>query len=71
MLVDLGRQLRDAAIRAEINRGMVQLLGDFAEARRGRRRLHRRAGERLDIEVLIGRIELTVGRDLQYPPMVP
>ena len=47
MLVDIGGQLaRDAAIRAEINRGMVRVLADFVETPEERRRpLHRRPGE--------------------------
>ena len=68
MLVDLGRQLAgDAAIRAEINRGMVRLLGDFVQSQKsGVGRFIADQVKGWDIDVLIGRIELTVGRDLQY-----
>ena len=68
MLVEVGGQLaRDPAIRAEINRGMVRILADFVESQKSG------VGEFIadqvkswDIDMLIGRIELTVGRDLQY-----
>lgn len=68
MLVDVGRQLgRDAAIRGEINRGMVRLLGDFVQTQKsGVGRFIADQVKGWDIDVLIGRIELTVGRDLQY-----
>jgi uncharacterized membrane-anchored protein YjiN (DUF445 family) len=68
MLVEIGAQLgRDAAIRAEINRGMVQVLGDFVQSQKsGVGRFIADQVRGWDIEVLIGRIELTVGRDLQY-----
>jgi uncharacterized membrane-anchored protein YjiN (DUF445 family) len=68
MLVDIGGQLaRDAAIRAEINRGMVRVLADFVEAQKsGVSRFIADQVKGWDIDVLIGRIELTVGRDLQY-----
>jgi uncharacterized membrane-anchored protein YjiN (DUF445 family) len=63
MLVEIGGQLaRDPAIRAEINRGMVRVLADFVQSQK--------SGvdqvKSWDIDMLIGRIELTVGRDLQY-----
>ena len=68
MLVEVGGQLaRDPAIRTEINRGMVRVLADFVESQKSG------VGEFIadqvkswDIDMLIGRIELTVGRDLQY-----
>lgn len=68
MLVDVGRQLaEDAAIRAEINRGVVRLLGDFVQAQKsGVGRFIADQVKGWDIDMLIGRIELTVGRDLQY-----
>jgi uncharacterized membrane-anchored protein YjiN (DUF445 family) len=68
MLVDIGGQLaRDAAIRAEINRGMVRGLADFVETQKsGVGRFIADQVKSWDIDVLIGRIELTVGRDLQY-----
>ena len=68
MLVDLGRQLaRDPAIRTEINRGMVRLLSDFVQSQKsGVGRFIADQVKGWDIDVLIGRIELTVGRDLQY-----
>ena len=68
MLVDIGRQLAgDAAIRAEINRGMVRLLGDFLQSQKsGVGRFIADQVKSWDIDMLIGRIELTVGRDLQY-----
>ena len=68
MLVDVGGQLaRDPAIRAEINRGMVRVLADFVQTQKSG--VGRFIGDQVkswDIDVLIGRIELTVGRDLQY-----
>jgi uncharacterized membrane-anchored protein YjiN (DUF445 family) len=68
MLVDVGGQLaRDPAIRAEINRGMVRVLADFVESQKsGVGRFIADQVKGWDIDVLIGRIELTVGRDLQY-----
>jgi uncharacterized membrane-anchored protein YjiN (DUF445 family) len=68
MLVEIGAQLeRDAAIRAEINRGMVRVLGDFVQSQKsGVGRFIADQVKSWDIDVLIGRIELTVGRDLQY-----
>ena len=68
MLVDVGRQLaEDEAIRSEINRGVVRLLGDFVQAQKsGVGRFIADQVKGWDIDVLIGRIELTVGRDLQY-----
>jgi uncharacterized membrane-anchored protein YjiN (DUF445 family) len=68
MLVDIGSQLaRDAAIRAEINRGMVRVLADFVQSQKsGVGRFIADQVKSWDIDVLIGRIELTVGRDLQY-----
>jgi uncharacterized membrane-anchored protein YjiN (DUF445 family) len=68
MLVDIGGQLaRDAAIRAEINRGMVRVLADFVETQKsGVGRFIADQVKSWDIDVLIDRIELTVGRDLQY-----
>jgi uncharacterized membrane-anchored protein YjiN (DUF445 family) len=68
MLVDVGSQLaRDPAIRAEINRGMVRLLADFVQGQKsGVGRFIADQVKSWDIDVLIGRIELTVGRDLQY-----
>jgi len=68
MLVDVGKQLaRDRAIRAEINRGMVRMLGDFVQSQKsGVGRFIADQVKNWDVDVLIGRIELTVGRDLQY-----
>jgi uncharacterized membrane-anchored protein YjiN (DUF445 family) len=68
MLVDIGGQLaRDPAIRAEINRGMVRVLADFVESQKsGVGRFIADQVKSWDIDVLIGRVELTVGRDLQY-----
>jgi uncharacterized membrane-anchored protein YjiN (DUF445 family) len=68
MLVDLGSQLaRDPAIRTEINRGLVRLLSDFVQIQKsGVGRFIADQVKGWDIDVLIGRIELTVGRDLQY-----
>lgn len=68
MLVDVGGQLaRDPAVRAEINRGMVRVLADFVESQKsGVGRFIADQVKSWDIDVLIGRIELTVGRDLQY-----
>ncbi|MBL6614030.1 MAG: DUF445 family protein [Reyranella sp.] len=68
MLVEIGRQLgRDPAIRAEINRGMVRVLGDFVQNQKsGVGRFIADQVKSWDIDMLIGRIELTVGRDLQY-----
>ena len=68
MLVEVGGQLaRDPAIRAEINRGMVRILADFVESQKSG--VGEFIGDQVkswDIDMLIGRIELTVGRDLQY-----
>ena len=68
MLVAVGSQLaREPAIRAEINRGMVQVLSDFVESQKsGVGRFIADQVKSWDIDILIGRIELTVGRDLQY-----
>ena len=68
MLVDVGRQLAgDEAVRAEINRGVVRLLGDFVQTQKsGVGRFIADQVKGWDIDMLIGRIELTVGRDLQY-----
>ena len=68
MLVDVGRQLAaDPAIRAEINRGMVRLLGDFVQGQKSEvGRFIAGQVRDWDIDMLVGRIELTVGRDLQY-----
>lgn len=68
MLVDVGSQLaRDPAIRTEINRGMVRVLADFVQSQKsGVGRFIADQVKSWDIDVLIGRIELTVGRDLQY-----
>jgi uncharacterized membrane-anchored protein YjiN (DUF445 family) len=68
MLVELGSQLgRDPTIRAEINRGVVQVLGDFVQSQKsGVGRFIADQVKSWDIGVLIGRIELVAGRDLQY-----
>src|SRR5882672_1150102 len=68
MLVEIGGQLaRDPAIRAEINRGMVRVLADFVQSQKsGVGRFIADQVKGWDIDMLIGRIELTVGRDLQY-----
>jgi uncharacterized membrane-anchored protein YjiN (DUF445 family) len=68
MLVDIGGQLaRDPAIRAEINRGMVRVLAGFVQSQKsGVGRFIADQVKSWDIDMLIGRIELTVGRDLQY-----
>ena len=68
MLVEVGGQLaRDPAIRAEINRGMVRILADFVESQKsGVGHFIADQVKSWDIDMLIGRIELTVGRDLQY-----
>jgi uncharacterized membrane-anchored protein YjiN (DUF445 family) len=68
MLVEIGRQLaRDSAIRAEINRGMVRVLADFVQSQKsGVGRFIADQVKSWDIDMLVGRIELTVGRDLQY-----
>jgi len=68
MLVESGAQLgRDPAIRAEINRGVVRVLGDFVQSQKsGVGRFIADQVKSWDIDLLIGRIELTVGRDLQY-----
>jgi uncharacterized membrane-anchored protein YjiN (DUF445 family) len=68
MLVDIGGQLADdPAIRAEINRGIVEVLGEFVQSQKSS--VGRFIADQVkswDIDVLIGRVELTVGRDLQY-----
>ncbi len=68
MLVEIGGQLaRDPAIRGEINRGMVRVLADFVQSQKsGVGRFIADQVKAWDIDMLIGRIELTVGRDLQY-----
>jgi uncharacterized membrane-anchored protein YjiN (DUF445 family) len=68
MLIDLGGQLaRDAAIRGEINRGMVRVLAEFVESqKRGVGLFIADQVKSWDADMLIGRMELTVGRDLQY-----
>jgi uncharacterized membrane-anchored protein YjiN (DUF445 family) len=68
MLVEIGRQLAsDPAIRAEINRGMVRVLADFVQSQKsGVGRFIADQVKSWDIDMLVGRIELTVGRDLQY-----
>ncbi len=68
MLVDVGAQLaRDPAIRAEINRGMVEVLVEFVETQKsGVGRFIADQVKSWDMDVLIGRIELVVGKDLQY-----
>ena len=68
LLVEIGRQLaRDPAIRAEINRGMVRVLADFVQSQKsGVGRFIADQVKSWDIDMLIGGIELTVGRDLQY-----
>ena len=68
MLVEIGGQLaREPAVRAEINRGMVEVLGEFVQTQKsGVGRFIADQVKSWDIDVLIGRVELTVGRDLQY-----
>jgi uncharacterized membrane-anchored protein YjiN (DUF445 family) len=68
MLVEVGSQLgRDPAIRAEINRGVVEVLSDFVQSQKsGVGRFIADQVKSWDIGVLIGRIELVAGRDLQY-----
>ena len=68
MLVETGAQLaRDPGIRAEINRGMVRVLADFVESQKsGVGRFIADQVKSWDIDMLVGRIELTVGPDLQY-----
>ena len=68
MLLELGAQLgRDPAIRAEINRGVVEVLGDFVQSQKsGVGHFIADQVKSWDIGVLIGRIELVAGRDLQY-----
>lgn len=68
LLVEIGRQLSgDAALRGEINRGMVRVLGDFVQGQKsGVGRFIADQVKGWDIDMLIGRIEVTVGRDLQY-----
>lgn len=68
MLVDIGGQLsRDPAIRLEINRGMVRVLGDFVQVQKsGVGRFIADQVKSWDIDMLVDRVELTVGADLQY-----
>ncbi len=68
MLLDFGRQLsREPTIRSEIDRGMVRLLSDFVQAQKsGVGRFIADQVKGWDVDMLIGRVELTVGRDLQY-----
>ncbi|WP_421997572.1 DUF445 domain-containing protein [Reyranella sp.] len=68
MLVAIGGQLqRDPAIRAEINRGMVRVLGEFVQRQKsGVGRFIADQVKSWDMSVLISRIELTAGPDLQY-----
>ena len=68
MLVEIGAQLqRDPAIGAEINRGMVRVLGEFVQSQKsGVGRFIADQVKSWDIDVLIGRVELVVGHDLQY-----
>lgn len=68
MLLEIGRQLsRDPAIRGEINRGMVRVLADFVQSQKsGVGRFIADQVKSWDIDMLVGRVELTVGRDLQY-----
>ena len=68
MLVDIGGQLaQDATIRAEINRGMVRVLAEFVESQKsGVGHFIADQVKSWDIDVLVARIELTVGSDLQY-----
>jgi uncharacterized membrane-anchored protein YjiN (DUF445 family) len=68
MLVEIGGQLaHDPAIRLQINRGMVRVLSDFVESQKsGVGRFIADQVKAWDIDMLVGRVELTVGRDLQY-----
>lgn len=68
MLVDIGGQLaRDPAIRLEINRGMVRVLADFVQTQKsGVGRFIADQVKSWDIDMLVDRVELTVGPDLQY-----
>jgi uncharacterized membrane-anchored protein YjiN (DUF445 family) len=68
MLVDIGGQLaRDPAIRLEINRGMVRVLAEFVQGQKsGVGRFIADQVKSWDIDMLVDRIELTVGPDLQY-----
>ena len=68
LLVDVGGQLaRDPAVRAEINRGMVVVLSEFVQSQKsGVGRFIADQVKSWDIDRLVGRIEITVGRDLQY-----
>ncbi|MFO1079526.1 MAG: DUF445 family protein [Reyranellaceae bacterium] len=68
MLVEVGTQLaQDPAMRAEINHGMVRLLSEFVQRQKsGVGRFIADQVKGWEIDTLIGRIELTVGRDLQY-----
>jgi uncharacterized membrane-anchored protein YjiN (DUF445 family) len=68
MLVEIGGQLaRDPEIRHQINRGMVRVLSDFVQSQKsGVGRFIADQVKSWDIGMLVGRIELTAGRDLQY-----
>jgi len=68
MLVEIGHQLAsEPALRAEINRGLVRVLGDFVQSQKsGVGRFIADQVKSWDIDMLVGRIELTAGRDLQY-----
>jgi uncharacterized membrane-anchored protein YjiN (DUF445 family) len=68
MLVEVGGQLAtEPALRAEINRGLVRVLGDFVQSQKsGVGRFIADQVKSWDIDMLVGRIELTAGRDLQY-----
>jgi uncharacterized membrane-anchored protein YjiN (DUF445 family) len=68
LLVETGAQLaRDPGIRGEINRGMVRVLADFVQNQKsGVGRFIADQVKSWDIDMLVGRIELTVGPDLQY-----
>ena len=68
MLVDVGGQLaRDPAIRAEINRGMVLVLSEFVQSQKsGVGSFIADQVKSWDIDRLVDRVEITVGRDLQY-----
>jgi len=68
LLADIGTQLgRDPAVRAEVNRGIVRLLGDFVQSQRsGVGRFVADQVKGWDIDRLVSRVELTVGADLQY-----
>ncbi len=68
MLVEVGGQLAtEPALRTEINRGLVRVLGDFVQSQKsGVGRFIADQVKSWDIDMLVGRIELTAGRDLQY-----